>query len=216
MIRILYLGLVKKSPQWRREQKVMLENVSGVEPFIESVPQCLLVLSLGIVTLGCVGPISHNGLDVQGTYVFATSILSASYGLTNFLRVGPLKVIPNQPAAGFGHPSFYIVFFGVLCSLAAKGVVIGALVQVKQFTELLVIFIPQVLFSLTTLCATLCVKDTISLAIRHPAIALMPIFTTFTFGPEKSHCQCLLGNRLFVYFASKLRVHYSLTIADHS
>ena len=50
MIRILYLGLVKKCPQWRRERKVMLENVSGVEPFVESVPQSLWVLSLGFLT----------------------------------------------------------------------------------------------------------------------------------------------------------------------
>ena len=122
MIRILYLGLVRKSPQWRREQKVMLENVSGVEPFIESVPQCLWVLSLGSLTRGCVGLSVGWGSfypkrDDTIILVYATSVVSASYGVSNFLRVGPLKVIPNQPASGLGHPSFYIVFFSVSCSL---------------------------------------------------------------------------------------------------
>ena len=74
MIRILYLGLVKKSPQWRQERKVMLENVCGVEPFIESVPQSLSVLSLGFLTNECVGV---NPLDVLGVCVFTTSTPSA-------------------------------------------------------------------------------------------------------------------------------------------
>ena len=181
----------------------MLENVSGVEPFVESVPQSLWVLSLGFLTNECVGVNPGDGL---GVCVFTTSILSACYGLTNFLRVGPLKVIPNQPASGFGHLSYYIVFFSVLCSLTAKGFVLGALVADRQFMELLLIFIPQVLFSLTTLCATLGVKDCLSLAIRHPAIVLMPIFTNFAFGPEKSNCKCRLDG--------KLQLHYGLTIGN--
>ena len=95
MIRILYLGLVKKSPQWRREQKVMLENVSGLEPFIESGPQCFWIAYLGFLTNGCVawkagrhggwGERDYSGSSMDwhlGLGVFVTSVLSASYGMT--------------------------------------------------------------------------------------------------------------------------------------
>ena len=211
MIRILHLGLVKKDPQWRCEQKIMLENVSAVEPFLESVPQCFWIVSLGNLTRRCVGwslDARWFGESIVNECAFFTSVLSASYGLTNFLRVGPLKVIPNQPASGFGHPCFLLVFFSVLSSIVAKGLVLGVLADMLTFSEVqylsVVLFVPNILFSLTSLLVTLGFKDSICLAIRHPAIVMMPVFTSFTFGPEKSNCKRQIG--------SKLRLHYGLTI----
>ena len=225
MIRILYLGLVKKDPQWRRERNVMMENVSAVEPFIESVPQCFWILCLGYLTYQCVGwspaPGWDNGSidgilsgwtnrsidDILGSCAFSTSVVSASYGLTNFLRVGPLKVIPNQPASGFGHPCFFLVFFSVLSSIVAKGILFGDFAyNGKVLYACLGLFVPNMLLSLTSLLAALGFKDSIILAIRHPAIVMMPVFTSFAFGPERSNCKCQLGG--------KLRLHYGLTISN--
>ena len=56
MLRLLYLGLVRKNSEWRREQRVLLENVTSIEPFIESVPQLAWTYYLSHVTKGCIGP----------------------------------------------------------------------------------------------------------------------------------------------------------------
>ena len=58
-----------------------------------------------------------KGTSPLGVTVVLTSLISASYGITNFLRVGPLKVVPHQPASGFGHLSFFLIFLTSICSL---------------------------------------------------------------------------------------------------
>ena len=115
MLKLIYKGYFRKDPRWRKEATVLQENLVGIEPFIESVPQCFWYLYLWYMGLNYIYP-------VQTLLVtFITSVLSAGYGLTNFLRVGPLKTIPNQPASGFGHLSFWLVFLTILSSLFVKG-----------------------------------------------------------------------------------------------
>ena len=240
-IRLLYLGLVKKSSQWRREQQVLLENVSSLEPFTESVPTVYWILILCILT-GCVGPVevihkeaSHEilrelAVSPFGMASFATSFLSASYGLTNFLRVGPLKVIPGEPASGFGHLSFWLIFFSTASSLLTKGCVLAFSMWEPQpntaYTSgllpnktdripvkwtygdlrpwwdsdmkyiLLATFIPNLLMSFVILVVTFRF-DALKLAIRYPAVVLMPVFTPFTFSQLKN--------------SSRIQLNYSLT-----
>ena len=95
-----------------------------MEPFIESVPQVLWLTYLWDETK-CVGPtVGPKGeIDPLGLVTYVTSILSASYGLTNFLRVGPLKIIPEKPASGYGHLSFYLIIFGNASSLILRGLI---------------------------------------------------------------------------------------------
>ena len=102
-MRIIYLGLLKQDPNWRKEQEVLLEKVSTLEPFTESVPNCYWILFIYEQTGNCLMSLDPRE-DMFGAITYASSVLSAAYGLTNFLRVGPLKVIPKEPASGFGHP----------------------------------------------------------------------------------------------------------------
>ena len=84
-----------------------------------------------------------------------TSVLSARYGLTDFLRVGPLKTIPNQPASGFGHLSFWLAFLTNLSSLCAKGFF---MLEVRGPYSLdpgiFVTFLPQLLLAVLSLLST--------------------------------------------------------------
>ena len=101
-MRIIYLGLLKQDPNWRKEEEVLLEKVSTLEPFTESVPNCYWILYIYQQTGNCLMSLDPRE-DMFGAITYASSVLSATYGLTNFLRVGPLKVIPKEPASGFGH-----------------------------------------------------------------------------------------------------------------
>ena len=99
---IIYLGR-NGDPNWKKEEEVHLEKVSTLEPFTESVPNCYWILFIYEQTGNCLMSLDPRE-DMFGTITYASSVLSATYGLTNFLRVGPLKVIPKEPASGFGHP----------------------------------------------------------------------------------------------------------------
>ena len=238
MIRLLYLGLWKKNSQWRREQKVILENVSGVEPFIESVPQVYWIVCVWMIT-GCIGPgelPEDQGwsqgseptfkTDYTGLITFVSSILSASYGLTNFFRVGPLKVIPNQPASGFGHLSFFLIFVSVASSLVAKGIVVMYGMYPVLFLKnsgrndffvnklvdhglVTMLFIPQLLLAIGTLMRVVGFKSTLKLMLSHSSVVLTPLFTPFVFGPVNSNC-CSNNKQT----DKKIRVNYGLTFVN--
>ena len=216
MIRVLYLGLVVKNPKWRQEQTELLRIVSGVEPFTESVPQIFWVLFLWVQTNQCVGPfkVLKNGdktIDPLGMTSLVTSIISASYGLTNFLRVGPIKVIPKRPASGIGHLSFWLILSSTLFSLMAKVLVtagifliipFGATLQHSMFT-LLVSLSPSLFIAVAAIWFTFGLRDSFKVVTKYPATILLPVFTPFMFGPQKSNC----GNQEL----GKLKLNYGLT-----
>ena len=133
---------------------------------------------------------------------FITSLLSASYGLANYLRIGPLKVIPNRPFSGFGHFSFWLIMLSNGSSLVAKGYstfrgkgfdyglvyitnkhlpkICGVII--KFIDVLLSTFTPSFLLSLITLTACVGFRNFLKLAIRDPTIVMLPVFTPFMFG----------------------------------
>ena len=221
MVRLLYLGLVKKCPSWRREHQNLLHNVTSVEPFTESVPQIYWILCVWVLTGGCLGPIGdwhYYGqsikLNYPGLISFSSSILSASYGLTNFFRTGPLKAIPNQPASGFGHLSFPLIFFSIASTLVTKGIVLVYVLGFYFYEDtrnietticfsLSLLFVIQLLLAFVSLFTAVGLKDSFRLAVRFPSIILTPIFSPYVFGPENSNCGCILPN--------KIRMHHGLT-----
>ena len=215
---MVYMGFWKGDPRWKREQKTLAENVMSVEPFVESVPQALWMSFLWLST-ACVGPVVSDGetrsIQPLGLLTYASSIMSASYSLANFLRVGPFKVIQNQ---SFCHPSFPLLFCSNVFSLITKGCFIGfifaegnAIRHLKhdqtfpfvQEIALLSIFIPQLLLGVVSIMATDGPKDSFMLAIRHSALLLMPVYTPFTFGPVNS---CLRPGQ-----TRKIWLHLGLT-----
>jgi len=187
-----------KHKEWRDDETVLQENIMGVEPFIESVPQCFWNLYLWTVT-SCIGPGRFIGWrsketsvfdGVMSTVGFITSVLSASYGLTNFLRVGPLKIIPGS---GFWKDlSFWLVLLTNLCSLVCQGLLMAIMLFGRTSMPyplgifVLLTFMPKLVLALSSLLITTQFKllDTLKLVAKFPAIVLMPVFTPFTFGPD--------------------------------
>merc|ERR1711962_675527 len=99
-----------------------------VEPFVESVPQVFVLLGIGAATGLPIVPfrnlimVAELHQRVFAWLNFVTSVLSATFGITNFLKVGPMRVVPaDKYCGGFCHLSFPLVFTTVLTSLLAKG-----------------------------------------------------------------------------------------------
>ena len=219
MIRVIYFGLWRKDPKWRREQKVLVENVISVEPFVESTPQVFWLLFLWGKT-GCVGPreMSTGTLEThwsyQGITTTITSVISASYGLSNYLSVGPLNIMPRVSSSRFCHLSFWLTFISVGTGLIAKGASIASTNAgpAKEFQPeyfgivILLTFIPQLMLSFITLLASVGFKKIFRLIIRHPALVIMPVFTPFTFGPHKFNICCTPP--------VKVGLHYVLTFVN--
>ena len=221
MLKMIHKGYWKQDPDWRQDQAVLAENIFSIEPFVESVPQVFWLCYLWLETR-CLGPgdYYHGKYDPLGMTTAITSLFSAIYGLTNCLRVGPLKLIPNKPAAGFGHMSFHLVFWSNTFSLLTKGIVFSCLFEEElpypgnDYRTLgranptaaglltLLLFAPQLILAIFSMIATVGLKDTARLFVRYPALFLMPVFTPFTFGPRSSKC-CGLQK--------EIRLHHGLT-----
>ena len=116
------------------------------EPFVEAVPQTLILLSISYLS-GKSGKIDNKivftycqpkdcgiaSLDFDGMKpidwfflaTFATSVLSASFGVTRFLKNGPMTLMPRNK---FG-PSFLLAMLIVGASLIGKGVILATLLR---------------------------------------------------------------------------------------
>ena len=85
------------------------------EPFIESIPQVHILLSLWVEE-------SHLFVGEDGGYAttilfiaaFITSIVSASLGIAKFLKLGPCHLIPNEGILG-GYGSLSSADVGKQC-----------------------------------------------------------------------------------------------------
>ena len=211
MAKLIYHGFWLRNPEWRKDQKILQQSVTSIEPFIESVPQWFWMTYLWRSTW-CFGPIGYVGV-----FSYTTSILSASFGMTNFLRVGPLKVIPCQPASGFGHPSFYLIFSSCTCSLIALGLIafpnfhIGPTntfsnPEIARIACYIFLLFIKMSIGIVSLMASVGFTNTFKLALWHPGLILLPIFTPYTMGPSYVKCECKLSN--------KLRLSFSLTFLN--
>ena len=143
-VRILVLGLCMKVSYWRKEKDVIDKDVSSigktfgmclfkelinnftyfVEPFVEAVPQVLLLISFWSLNDKVLG------LDNPLFWVtFVTSILSAGFGLTKFLKLGPCRLL-----GGYGKISFLLVMLNIIGVLLTKGFCLWIVISYHNWT----------------------------------------------------------------------------------
>ena len=92
------------------------------EPYLEAVPQTLLLLCLAI---------SDNvNVNKQPLFLLTvfTSVLSSVMGMSKFLMKGPCKMIPSTSGflAGFLSFGFPPLFFSIFTTLFGKAVILPA------------------------------------------------------------------------------------------
>ena len=141
-VRILVLGLCMKVSSWRKEKETIDKDVSSigkiytiitfllgtrvlsshfVEPFVEAVPQVMLLINFLMLEKHLV---EERNLDLF-MVTFVTSILSASLGLTKFLKLGPCRLL-----GGYGKISFLLVMLNIIGVLLTKGF---SVIIIKEF-----------------------------------------------------------------------------------
>ena len=113
---------------------------------MEAVPQTLVLLSISFLSgwarkkgnkiefYGCqpkncgIASIYYNGMEFKDSFflaTFVTSVISAAFGVTRFLKNGPMNLMPRNK---FG-PSFLLAMLVVGGTLIGKGVILATLLS---------------------------------------------------------------------------------------
>ena len=122
-IRIIVL-IVKNDSIWKQEKALMDRSIGLLEPFLESIPQTIILTTLFYLTncqkTSCKESnrliIGNNGLVFGIAY--ASSIIGAGLGLATYLGTGPVKTLPKV----FPNWPYFLTLFTVLGTIITKGV----------------------------------------------------------------------------------------------
>ena len=118
--------IVKNNSKWRRDKALMERSICLLEPFLESIPQTIILTNLLYITMcqntSCKESyrliIGDNGVIFCITY--ASSILGAGFGLVAFLKSGPVKTLPSV----FPNWPYILTLISVLGTIIAKGLLL--------------------------------------------------------------------------------------------
>ena len=123
--RIITLILRNKS-EWKKNKSMMERSVCLLEPFLESIPQTIILTILFYLTncqkFSCK---ENNRLIIGNNMVifaitYASSILGAGSGLVKFLGTGPIKTLPSV----FPNWQYFVTMISVLGTIIAKGLLL--------------------------------------------------------------------------------------------
>merc|ERR1712086_1244336 len=101
VVRLIYL-LITRNRKWLEAKRNYDVNVSSLEPFVEAIPQVHILLVILMASLGGPGKSSNYNNGVfdprSGLFLptFLTSIFSATFGMSKFLKVGPCPIVPRK------------------------------------------------------------------------------------------------------------------------
>lgn len=225
-VRVLYFGCIKKDPKWRKELAVIEKDVMTLEPLMESAPQ-LLIMSAAWYRLGGEGTCkfayqADGGFSKVNRDIilfllsWGTSLFSACYGVSKFLKVGPAGIIPTDK---FCHSSFFLVFISVAGFNVGKGALYLHLTVRERYAEILFMYLPSLSYSIMILLISLGSKGTLRTILNHPSCVMTPVFSPWTFGPASSLSRDsaaphLLWTNQPTGNARFLSVHFALTIGN--
>ena len=155
MLQILYMGLFKKDPDWKKEKEKLIRNIGCLgktescklllknnayylkvnylftpcmtfpEPVLESLPQVHIILCLWGQNPQL---ISGRNISERSLFIatFVSSVFSASKGLGDFLLNGPCKLLPNDGFfGGMGKMGYIFLLINIAFTLCAKGISLG-------------------------------------------------------------------------------------------
>ena len=84
------------------------------EPFLEAVPQVHILLVIWVLDGGgCSGAVDGGPFFIT---TFVTSVITASFGISKFLKSGPCRFIKS-----FGTLSYFLLFLNIAATIVAKG-----------------------------------------------------------------------------------------------
>ena len=91
------------------------------EPFLEAVPQILILLIFFILNPGVAYHLDENLFIAT----FTTSVFTASLGIAKFLKTGPCGLVTDQgPLGGHGTLAFLILMLNITSTIVSKGLML--------------------------------------------------------------------------------------------
>ena len=105
---------------------ILIDIVSFSEPFLESIPQVLITMTYMMEKA-----IDENGFtqfvqiwleDTKTLFNFSISVLSASFGISNLLKIGPCRLVPYDKI-DFG---FFLLILNIATAIIGKGIVFAS------------------------------------------------------------------------------------------
>ena len=142
--KIIYFGLVKKTSTWRTEKVKMEKDVTSIgkfflssilsiyvwcilEPFIEALPQIIVLSPIASILRQEPNNVIGDGA-ILFKLTFLSSILSAGFGMTKFLKLGPCRLISSFGlASGYFKLTFFIIMVNVICTIRVIGSSLSAI-----------------------------------------------------------------------------------------
>ena len=122
------------------------------EPFLEAVPQVMVMLCIAFLSgfsngVGRVGGCSPQNCGIVSLLpwvdpwffgTFLLSVFSASFGMTRFLKVGPMNLVPRN---SYGL-SFFIALFLVAIAIVSKGAALALLItKARSYTTAIIFWL---------------------------------------------------------------------------
>ena len=94
------------------------------EPFLEAVPQVHILLVIWVLDggYGC-----HSAVQAGPHFIttFVTSVITASFGISKFLKSGPCRFIRSDTCLmGFGTLSYILLFLNIAATVVVKGLIV--------------------------------------------------------------------------------------------
>ena len=175
-LKIMYM-FYKKDKCAEEKKKLMLKEVSSIEPFFESIPSilimtCIWIHGIGSRSAASVSYICSDSNGIDGAYAnfcaifdglggaewffttYGVSILAGSLGICKFLQNGPVANLPSNMM----NWRFVIAFLSICFALVAKGLFGGLLISLiwedgiysiknRTFSFILINVLPNILLA---------------------------------------------------------------------
>ena len=124
-VRII-ISIVKNKADWKKDKALMDRSIGLLEPFLESIPQTIILTTLFYLTncqkTSCKESnrliIGNNG--VMFGIAYASSIIGAGLGLATYLGTGPVKTLPKV----FPNGPYFLTLITVLGTIITKGLLL--------------------------------------------------------------------------------------------
>ena len=203
--------VLRSHPGAEEKKKLLLRELGGLEPFLESAPSIL------ILTVVFVHALESDGVKVrenrknfmivfgdgsaQGMALFfttyAVSIVAGSFGITKFLLNGPCRVMPEGGSfGGLCTGRFILAYFAIMFTSMGKSTLLALVTAIGEcpVRNLLLTFLglnvlPQLIISVVCVSqATGCTRKLFKVFFNYPAICLLPTLTYFTVAPRSRRC----------------------------
>jgi len=209
----LVVYLITRDKKWFDAKKIYDTSMSSIEPFLESIPQCHVLLTILLASQKI--PFrtdTYNEGVIEASYFFTatflTSIFSATFGMTKLLKIGPCAIV-SRTKYGLG---FMLIFLSILFCMGGKGVLLALMINGLGFHVpgltlcLETCYILPMLYQFGVFVRHQGWKNALQTCLDYPALLMMPTFSSWSFGAseKKSCCSCERSSEVGVSFTVTL------------